>query len=282
MVAVNFVTRGGPHLASYRLRIGLPGAELERLGHTVRIGPFDPSCDVHVFSKHWDKEGDLRNAESSYCPIFDLCDDWFRRDHDAHYRAMVERCEVVVSSRRLGERVLEECGRVAHYIPEPYELPEGVLREPNPSPRILWFGHSSNIPTIAPYFDLPNLFLCTNAVGRGIVPYSPNNLRQCLAACDVVLVPQDRDWKSANRVVETIRAGRFAIAADIPAYRGFSMYLGDIREGLEWVKRNAGNIMERLISGRAAIGSFSPESVGRMWSDFISAAATRSYGATGT
>jgi hypothetical protein len=280
-VKVNFVSRGGPHLASYRLRIAAPAEYLRMRGLEVVIGSFDPSADAHVFSKHWDAEDRLR-AQESYCPVFDLCDDWFGREHDAHYRAMCDYCHVVVSSRRLGERVLEETHRLTTYIPEPYELPEGIIREPNENPKVLWFGHSSNLPTLAPYLDIPNLFVCTNATGRGVVPYTTDNLRRCLEYCDLVILPQDKDWKSANRMVEAIRAGRFVVGSDIPGYRGFHQYLGDIRGGLEWVSRNSGNIMPRIISGRDAITSFSPERVGEMWFDFISAVATRSYGATGT
>jgi hypothetical protein len=279
---VNFVTRGGPHLASYRLRIDQPAAYLREMGWEVVVGPCEPA-DAHVFSKHWDY-GDQGWARESPCPIFDLCDDWFGREHDSHYRKMCNLCSVVVSSRRLGEIVLGQTGRLATYIPEAYELADGVVRAPRNvgSPVVLWFGHSSNLPTVQPYFDIPRLLVCTNATGKGVVPYSPGNLRQCLDYCDLVLIPQEKDWKSANRMVESIRAGRFVVAADIPAYRGFGAYLGDIREGLEWVKRNDGNIMERIIFGRNAISSFSPEAVGKMWFDFISAAATRSSVATGT
>ena len=278
---INFVSRGGPHLASYRLRIGLPGDELVKAGHQVQIGEYDPLADVHVFSKHWDYK-DYGRAQDSPCPIFDLCDDWFGREHDAHYRRMCGECEVVVSSVRLREIVLEQTGRCATYIPEPYELSEGTVREPRSSPVVLWFGHSSNLPTLKPYFDIPKLLICTNAVGKGIVPYSPRTLAQCLDACDVVIIPQDKDWKSANRMVESLRAGRFVVAADIPAYRGFGQFLGDIREGLEWVSRNAGNIMERITFGRDVISSFSPEAIGRTWSDYISAVEKRYSVATGT
>lgn len=239
------------------------------------MGSFDPSADVHVFSKHWDY-GEQLLARESPCPIFDLCDDWFGRKHDLHYREMCNICEVVVSSRRLGEIVYGETGRGATYIPEPYELPEGRVKEPRENPDILWFGHSANLETVKPYLDLPRLFICSNVKSAGVIPYTLDNLRKCLAACDVVIIPQDRDWKSANRMVESLRAGRFCIASDIPAYRGFSQYLGDIKEGLAWLSRNGGTITERIISGRSELSSFSPERVGQMWFDCISAAVQKS------
>ncbi len=279
-MVVNFVTRGGPHLASYRLRIEAPAVYLRSVGVGVRIGQFDPSADCHVFSKHWDG-GDVGRAEESPCAVFDVCDDHFGGVHGDHYRAMCVRSHVVVSSVRLGERVLEETGRSAEYIPEPYELPDGAIREPGDDPVALWFGHSSNLPTLRDCGYEGKLLVCTNAEGRGIVPYSPENLRRCLEACDFVIIPQRKDWKSANRMVESLRAGRFVVASDIPAYRGFSQYLGDIREGVDWVRSN-GHITERIISGRSELSSFSPEAVGRKWYDFISAAVPRSSGTTST
>lgn len=277
---VNFVTRGGPHLASYRLRIALPAAEMS--GWDVRVGAYGPA-DCHIFSKHWDYE-DVGKAEGSPCPVFDLCDDWFGRAHDAHYRAMCARCHVVVSSRRLAERVLEETGKVATYIPEPYELPDGCVKEPSSDPLVLWFGHSSNLPTLHKA-NIPlgtRLLICTNMEGRGVVPYTPQNLQNCLSVCDIVVIPQDKDWKSANRMVESLRAGRFVVASDIPAYRGFDQYLGDIGEGIAWVRRNSGHITPRIISGRDELPFFSPASVGKMWRDFISAAVTKSSVVTST
>ena len=280
---VQFVTRGSPHLASYRLRIASPAGYLRGKGVGVGVGGFEPA-DVHVFSKHWDAE-DLENALRSPCPVFDLCDDHFSGAHGVHYRLMCERCSVVCSSRRLVERVLEETGKAAVYIPEAWEYlgPSLGVREPSSDPICLWFGHSSNLSTLGTIVPrLGKLIICTNAQGRGIVPYSPGALWKCLEACDIVIIPQEKDWKSANRLVQSLHYGRFVVASDIPSYRGFDQYLGDILEGVDWVRQNAGHITERIISGRSAISSFAPESVGRMWLNYISDVAKRSSVATST
>jgi hypothetical protein len=278
-VRVNFVTTGGSHLASYRLRIGLPKAALERMGVKVSVGDYDPSADAHVFSKHWaKKDQEFKQALESPCPIYDICDDWFNREHDEHYRRMCRVCDVVVSSDGLGDIVFRETGKVATTIPEPYELPDGTPKEPGPNPRILWFGHSGNLPTLHK-LKVPNLFLCTNGSGKNVVPWSEKNLRSCLEFCDFVIIPQVKEWKSANRMVESLRSGRFVVASDIPSYRGFSQYLGDIEDGVEWVRSQpAGAITERIISGRKELRSFSPERIGQKWYDCISAAVANDSG----
>ena len=279
---VNFVTTGGSHLASYRLRIASPKATLEYYGCVVTVGDYDPLADAHIFSKHWaKKDQEYRQALESPCPIYDICDDWFHREHDQHYRRMCVACHVVVSSDGLGEIVLKETGKVAATIPEPYELPDGVPKEPGPNPRVLWFGHSGNLPSLAG-LKIRNLFLCTNGSGKNVVPYSVENLQRCLEFCDVVIIPKVKDWKSPNRMVESLRSGRFVIAGDIPAYRGFSQYLGDIEEGLEWLRLQGGAITERIISGRRELPSYSPERIGRMWFDCISDAVRNGSGVTRT
>jgi len=279
-VRVNFVTKGGPHLASYRLRIASVAGYLSGEGVQVGVGAWEPA-DCHIFSKHWDY-GELGLAKESPCAIFDVCDDHFVGPHADYYRAMCDISHVVTSSARLREIIREHTGKEAEVIPEPWELPEGSVREPSDDPLILWFGHSANLATLRGLPALGRTILCTNASGPGIVPYSPQNLVKCLKQCDIVIIPQTRDWKSANRMVESLRAGRFVVASDIPSYRGFDQYLGDIAEGVEWVRRNAGLITPRIISGRNAISSFSPERVGAKWLNFISAAVQKSSGNTST
>ena len=274
---VNFVSKGGPHLASYRLRIASPAAYLRFSGVEVGIGGFDDLADCHVFSKHWDY-GELELARKSSHPVFDVCDDHFTGPHADYYRAMCAICAVVTSSARLAQVIREQTGREAEVIPEPWELPEGSVKEPSDDPLILWFGHSANLATLRGLPALGRTMLCTNATGPGIVPYSLENLWKCLRQCDIVILPQHKDWKSANRMVESLRAGRFVVASDIPAYRGFDQYLGDIAEGVEWVRRHSGAITERIISGRNVLPSFSPEKVGEKWYDFISAVVTNASG----
>lgn len=234
-----------------------------------------------MFSKHWDKDREYWQAVESPCPVFDICDDWFGREHDEHYRRMVARCAVVTSSEGLAEIVSRETGKFATYIPEPWELPEGQIKEPSSDPLVLWFGHSSNLSTLHGLSGF-RLLIVTNAVGKGIIPYSPENLRRALEFCDCVIIPQTKEWKSANRMVESLRAGRFVIASDIPSYRGFDQYLGDIQEGVEWVRANVGRITTRIISGQSAISSFHPDLIGERWLNFISAAVNGSIVDTST
>ena len=252
------------------------------------VTPEAIAADVHIFSKHW--TDDRVAARASPCAVFDVCDDWFTRVHPVvrgigdYYREMCGLCSVTCSSEALAEIILEQTGKVAEVIPEPYEGPDGLPRELGEPLRVLWFGHKSNLKELQRHTvpDGVGVVLCTNAVGAGIVPWSVDNLALALAACDVVIIPQSHHWKSANRMVESLRAGRFVVASDIPAYRGFDQYLGDIREGLEWVKSNTGHIISRIISGRKRLDQFSPASINRQWSSYISGLVNGTSGITST
>ncbi len=141
-------------------------------------------------------------------------------------------------------------------IPEPYEEPiSPVLFQPTGDRplELLWFGAPRNARFLANYIeDLAELaetrpIKLTVLSGRS--PYfdqliarypdlpganfqvthkdwSPGRQTACLSACDIVLIPGAPDGasqtKSANRLVNSIAAGRLAVASPIPSYLPFS------------------------------------------------------------
>lgn len=94
-----------------------------------------------------------------------------------------------------------------------------------------------------------------------------------LERCDFVLLPQaDDDWgrvKSHNRLVETIRSGRFALASPIPSYvelQAFARVGADLAEGLDWALAHPQDAAARIGAGQQAIEArFSPAAVGARW-----------------
>jgi hypothetical protein len=99
-----------------------------------------------------------------------------------------------------------------------------------------------------------------------------NSMRKGLEECDLVIIPQEdtqqNRCKGANRMVESIRSGRFVVANEMPAYQQFRewMWLGDIREGLEWVKNHEMEIAERIRAAQEYVRTtFSPKITGEQW-----------------
>lgn len=88
-----------------------------------------------------------------------------------------------------------------------------------------------------------------------------------------MLLPQADDaWgrvKSHNRLVESIRSGRFALASPIPSYvelQDFAWVGADLAEGLDWALGQPQDAAARLAAGQSAIESrFSPAVVGARW-----------------
>jgi len=272
---VNFVTKGGPHLASYRLRILIPARQLARLGCVVSIGEYDPSADIHVFSKHWDTD-DVEAAIKSKCSIYDICDyHGDREEVHNHYCDMIWASDAVfVASPILASFYgLED---YAH-ITDPYEF---ETREPRFHPdnvNLLWYGHQSNLPTLS-NLELDReymLEIVTNAKHPAITPWSHGAMRKAFEKAAITIIPTDdsKSWKSPNRMVESINAGVFVVANDMPAYRGYEMYLGDIQRGIEWARHNPSQVMKKLKSAQKIVQKkHSPTAVGEKWYDCISVA----------
>ena len=126
---------------------------------------------------------------------------------------------------------------------------------------------------------LEGLFQTVNSVAEGeltlsVEPWAPDGLWSALHACDAVLLPSERlhskkHARSANRLIEALRAGRFAIAHPVPSYLEFSdhAWIGeDLCEGIEWAVAHPNAVMERISRGQAYVeAQYSPEAIGESW-----------------
>ena len=110
------------------------------------------------------------------------------------------------------------------------------------------------------------------------VPWSLDAAGRALREADAVVLPQDTQsaWgnvKSHNRLVETLRAGRFAVASPIPAYRELENYAwvaDDLAEGVEWALDHPAAAVERIVAGQRHVSErFAPERIGALWADAL-------------
>ena len=166
--------------------------------------------------------------------------------------------------------------------------------------QLVWFGHQSNWQTLhgvvesllelrgwtieleiitAPDCGVEEFCDEFNARHRRacrlrFTPWSLAATWEGLARAGVVLIPSWPDnagkaVKSPNRLVESLRAGRFAVANPLPAYRPLGAYcwLGDsIIEGLKWALEHPGEAQRRVIAGQAFVAAtYSPEVVAGDW-----------------
>jgi hypothetical protein len=240
-----------PEIASSRLRAEIPQRELEKLG--VKKGR-----DILVYGKH---VVPMRVVEQFGKRVYDICDDHFHTQHEAYYREHAAFADLVtVNSEEMARIVLEETGRKATVIiPDPYESEE---QPAGYGKGVLWYGHESNLKTIEPYRDLIDRVLTHPE-------WSRENQVEAIKECAVVIIPTDcRKGKSANRLIEAVRNGRFVVAGDLPAHDEFKefMWIGDIREGIEWAKSHKDECIERVKACQDYLRDrYSPERIGKLW-----------------
>ena len=213
-------------------------------------------CDVLVFSKSFQPEHEamVEAARSRGARVVaDYCDDHFERpDFGAWYTRLARIADVVVASTpAMAEAVRRHAGREAVVITDPIEGRRAApaFQPRLPRLRVLWFGSPTNLASIGERMaevrelsahvpvDLATLTTPGPAVdsllaevirqdpariGGRAIPWSIDGTWQALEACDLVWIPVvsgDRySVKSANRLVESVWAGRYVVADAMPAY----------------------------------------------------------------
>jgi len=113
------------------------------------------------------------------------------------------------------------------------------------------------------------------------VPWSQEATWQAIDACDLVILPQDTGarWgrvKSHNRLVESIRGGRMAIASPIPSYLELSDYAWvgeDLGAGVDWALANPADVVARIQVGQEhVVTRFAPERIAAKWEGLLASA----------
>lgn len=250
----------GDNLASSRYRALIPQREIAELG-------VKPGRDWCVIGKHtwqWDVLTGFRRV------CFDMCDDHFAHPQwGEHYHKSCLRADLVTCNSPEMARVIEaNTGKQAVVIPDPYEQPE---REPRVSGPPLWYGHRTNLRDIAPYVGrLPGLRIISNA--DGFAQWSPETMDREFDACGLVVIPTGKSMaKSGNRAVEAIRRGRFVVAGFLPAYADLGIYIGDIMDGVAWLKTHERQATERIKASQAYVREeFCPRRIAKLWLQALS------------
>jgi hypothetical protein len=265
MSYVGIATRVKPELASSRFRLIIPSQHVKRYQYRLGAG------DITIFPKDAVPLDEVKTF--SGVKLWDVCDDHFDNPAKSkYYRSMLEIADVVTCTTPYLKERIWQLGREATVISDPLEYPQ---RAPKIGfQKLLWYGHSSNLD---PLFELDlsgyELVIVTNKNEDWCLPWSHENMRKGLEWCDVVIIPVKQETqkasylaKSPNRMTEAINAGRFVVANDMPAYRGYGMYLGDIKQGLEWIRGNINDSEQRLIKAQSLVlERHSPRVIAAQW-----------------
>ena len=264
----------GLDVASTRYRIILPALELQKMGHEIT-----KNAPIIVYNK-----GSIDPEILKLYPkkVYDICDDNIDcRERGEEYRSHLKSADAVTcNSEAMRFIVHKKVGRIATVIPDPYEHDEWA---PSWGEGILWFGHWTNLK------DLARTGLKATAISNwSAVPsqspaasmdvtrveWSPDAVDAALKAHAIVAIPTGRAIaKSANRLIEAVRAGKFVVCEPLPAYEEFSeiMWVGDIREGTEWALKNRQECLDRVRYCQNYIRDrFSPRTIAKKWERVLS------------
>lgn len=267
-------------------------------------------ADLLVFSKSVSVANEelASRAKALRVPIvFDVCDDFYEDARlGAHYRRMTALADRVVCNTQPMAASAQPFSRTTPVVIEdPYEAPLGTPRyAPGDWLNLLWFGFPSNLdslhavlPELAGYSESRPLTLtiltalnpqleavcaqATAAYGAHFrmqaKPWSLEAQWAELEACDAVLIPSlpaaIKQAKSANRMIEALRAGRPVVAQPLPAYQPFAEWTpvgASVAEGLAWLDAHRAEIPERIAAAQAYIEArYAPAVIGRQWSDVV-------------
>jgi hypothetical protein len=252
----------GPDIASSRLRAKIPQQELAKIG-------IQKGLDVLIYGKHFIED---RHIEAFDKLVFDVCDDHFAHDGlGDYYRRHVAMADAVTcNSEYMRGRIMEETGREATVVLEPYESDE---QEPNIGPILYWYGHKSNLvdlERIAPSLKHP-LMVLTNKEGYPV--WSKEAHKEAISTPCIVIIPTGKSLaKSENRMVEAIRSGRYVCAEPLPAYESFAKFfeLCKIPEHIDRALANPSESIERIKDAQAHIrDKYAPHTIAKQWLEVI-------------
>ena len=240
--------------ASWRYRAKIPAGDWASLN--------DLTADTLVFAKPQAHElMDMARAKARGAwVVVDFCDDHFDW---VHYAEALRLADAVTCPTEEMARCIRALGRDAIVIPDPFEYP---LKKPHcKGVNLLWYGHKVNkhsLERILP--DLAGYPLRVVSNFAGAIPWSKKTMLKEFARADIVVIPATETYKSANRAIEAIRQGCFVVAEPHPALEGFPVYIGNIKDGIEWTLQNKAN---RLTSKAQSFVTerFSPQTLIDKW-----------------
>ena len=270
VLQVAFLGRG-LNVASTRYRIVIPAYELQKQG--VEITKDAP---ILVFNKG---SIDLEILKLYPKTVYDICDDNLDcPERGQEYRFHLARADAITcNSEAMRFIVHQKTKRIATVIPDPYEHPEW---SPSWGEGVMWFGHWTNLKDFhgrgieATIITNASEVLQGTMVSKVISQYktlewSTESMDAAYRSHALVVIPTGRAIaKSANRLIESVRAGKFVVAEPLPAYEEFGewMWVGDLKEGLEWAKSHKSECLERVKACQDYIrGKYSPKRIGAMW-----------------
>lgn len=247
-----------PKVASVRLRAYIPAMEMVSRG--VELG----DGGIFIAMKHSFTWSDLPKHEKL---VFDVCDDHFHNHLSDHYRYGCEIADAITCNSEVMKNTIRiETGREATIINEPYESDERV---PSIGDELFWFGHNSNLKDVERLMtelDRPIVILTND---NKYTEWSKEAFDRQMAKECLVVIPTGKSMaKSENRMVESVRNGKFVCSEFLPAYEPFWQFFepGSMGEQIKRAIANPGESLKRISAAQDYIrDKYSPTTIAKQW-----------------
>jgi SAM-dependent methyltransferase len=306
------------HLASARYRCIIPARELKPLAVECSILGNLKNVNLTELQGHWQKLNcDIAVVGKFFSPdmmaiaatarangmrlIADYCDNRFDKPEIGPlYIQMAQMADCVVASTTMMAQIIKQyTGRDASIVPDPFE---GPLAEPKFAPdaaalKLLWFGHPTNLDTLAPILGKlakyaqqeqklsltimtapdptlhEKLNVQTPHFSIQLAAWGIEELWCALQACDLVIIPslanEKKLVKGANRLIEALCAGRPVVAYPLPSYQEFHDYCWlneDIVQGIKAAMRDQALTLQKTAAGQNYIKQhYAPIVIAQKW-----------------
>jgi len=288
---IHFVSTADASLASYRMRTQKPIELLLKLGHKVTIGDeAEQNAHWNIFSKHLRNElGVMLKLDGVTKRAFDIVDDHFDNPEIGnYYRSMASAADVVLTpSINMQFLTKQVTTKEVEVLKEPITFPWYPLGlEAKSLPKLMWFGHTSNIqPLLNELDDMPDdlhLEVITNGIINGgdftSLAWREGIVEERIGNVDIVLLPIDRErrgamHKSTNRAVDALRAGRVVITNAVEVYGELSDYIiiaDTMAEGIKEYQRYMLHHRKRAREGQKyVLENFNDLVIQKEWSSVL-------------
>lgn len=283
----------------------------------VPSGFMQLACDVMVFSKSFRPEHeplfDAMRARGVKIAA-DFCDDHFdTKLIGPWYTKLATNADIVIASTAgMAEVIRRRIGREAAVVTDPVE---GRRAPPAFAPRLpklklLWFGNFNNLKSIlqkraevrelAAHVPVDLTIVSTRTpdvdalladviaqdparISGSVVPWSLETTWRALDACDVVWIPvaegERYSLKSANRLFESVWAGRHVVADAMAEYDPYADVVAvgtGLVKGVMDALAEPGRVVEKLAEAQRRVGrAHSHYEVGRSWAAALGDTAPR-------
>lgn len=261
-------------MASYRYRSLIPCQELNKQGIDAKVN--EGEADTLIFSKPLAVDVPIARESKSQGVkvIVDFCDDHFsHQDLGNLYREMAFLADVITCpTKEMQSRIFNCVSKESVVIPDPYECEE--YKPHADGDKKLWFGHQRNLVEILPYLDKYPMTVCTGETDKltDYVKWSVESQEICLRKANWVVIPSAGNYKSPNRLINSLRMGCFPIVGLNDSHKEFRKFcwVGNITTGLNWAKAFQSDLNELVKEGQEYVGKhYSPEKIGSCWKDVI-------------